>query len=94
MSSVIYGVNISGHICTNVDSLMKHHYLPVMYSVIFAVGLLGKVTSIAIYLANILFLTCLAVFRYVVVAHPLRAAQVQQKRWGIVAYAAVWAIAT
>uniref|UniRef100_A0A4W5NDZ9 Oxoglutarate receptor 1 n=1 Tax=Hucho hucho TaxID=62062 RepID=A0A4W5NDZ9_9TELE len=153
MSSVIYGGNKSNHNCTNVDSLMKQYYLPVMYSVIFVVGLLGNVTSIAIYLAklrpwkssciimvnlavtdllyvlslpflvyyytngeswtlgnfmcrfvrfgfhfnlygSILFLTCLAVFRYVVLAHPLRTAQVQQKRWGIVACAAVWAIAT
>ncbi|XP_045081771.1 2-oxoglutarate receptor 1-like [Coregonus clupeaformis] len=152
MSSVIYDGNKSDHNCTNVDNLMKRYYLPVMYSVIFAVGLLGNVTSIAIYLAklrpwksssiimvnlaltdllyvlslpflvyyythgdswtlgefmcrfvrfsfhfnlygSILFLTCLAVFRYVVVAHPLRAAQVQQKRWGIVACATVWAIA-
>uniref|UniRef100_A0A3Q3J9E7 G-protein coupled receptors family 1 profile domain-containing protein n=1 Tax=Monopterus albus TaxID=43700 RepID=A0A3Q3J9E7_MONAL len=42
---------------------------------------------------SILFLTCLAVFRYVVVMHPLRAAQVQQKMWGIVACSAVWIIA-
>ncbi|XP_023828818.1 2-oxoglutarate receptor 1 isoform X1 [Salvelinus sp. IW2-2015] len=152
MSSAIYGGNKSDHNCTNVDKLMKLYYLPVMYSVIFTVGLLGNVTSIAIYLAklrpwksssiimvnlaltdllyvlslpflvyyythgeswvlgefmcrfvrfgfhfnlygSILFLTCLAVFRYVVLAHPLRTAQVQQKRWGILACAAVWAIA-
>lgn len=152
MSSVIYGGNKSDYNCTNVDRLMKLYYLPVMYSVIFAVGLLGNVTAIAIYLAKlrpwksssiikfnlaltdllyvlslpfmvyyynngeswnlgdfmcrflrfgsqfnlygrILFLTCLAVFRYVVAAHPVRAAQVQQKRWGILACAAVWAIA-
>ncbi|XP_038835433.1 2-oxoglutarate receptor 1-like [Salvelinus namaycush] len=152
MSSAIYGGNKSDDNCTSVDSLMKRYYLPVMYSVIFVVGLLGNVTSIAIYLAklrpwksssiimfnlaltdllyvlslpfmvyyytngeswtlgdfmcrflrfgfhfnlygSILFLTCLAVFRYVVAAHPLRAAQVQQKRWGILACAAVWAIA-
>ncbi|KAK9524096.1 hypothetical protein VZT92_017963 [Zoarces viviparus] len=42
---------------------------------------------------SVLFLTCLAVFRYVVVIKPLRAAQVQQKFWGIIACAAVWFIA-
>ncbi|XP_022602327.1 2-oxoglutarate receptor 1-like [Seriola dumerili] len=42
---------------------------------------------------SILFLTCLAVFRYVVVAKPLRAAQVEQKFWGICACSAVWIIA-
>ncbi|XP_053170569.1 2-oxoglutarate receptor 1-like [Scomber japonicus] len=42
---------------------------------------------------SILFLTCLAIFRYVVVIQPLKAAQVQQKIWGIVACLAVWAIA-
>lgn len=136
MSSIIYGGNKSDDNCTDVDNLMKHYYLPVMYSVIFVVGLLGNVTAIAIYLAKlrpwksssiimfnlaltdllyvlslpfmvyyynngeswnlgdfmcrflrfgsqfnlygrILFLTCLAVFRYVVAAHPVRAAQVQ-----------------
>ncbi|XP_070814047.1 2-oxoglutarate receptor 1-like [Chaetodon trifascialis] len=41
---------------------------------------------------SILFLTCLAVFRYVVVIKPLLAAQVQQKIWGIVACSAVWFI--
>ncbi|XP_029306486.1 2-oxoglutarate receptor 1-like [Cottoperca gobio] len=39
---------------------------------------------------SILSLTCLAVFRYVVVINPLRAAQVQQKKWGIIACSAVW----
>uniref|UniRef100_A0A8C3A2Z5 Oxoglutarate (alpha-ketoglutarate) receptor 1a, tandem duplicate 3 n=1 Tax=Cyclopterus lumpus TaxID=8103 RepID=A0A8C3A2Z5_CYCLU len=42
---------------------------------------------------SVLFLTCLAVFRYVVVIKPLWATQVQQRRWGIIACAAVWAIA-
>lgn len=41
---------------------------------------------------SILFLTCLAVFRYVVVIKPLLAAQVQQKFWGIIACSAVWII--
>ncbi|KAM6958151.1 2-oxoglutarate receptor 1-like [Tautogolabrus adspersus] len=42
---------------------------------------------------SILFLTCLAVFRYVVVIKPLMAAQVQQKIWGIIACSIVWIIA-
>lgn len=41
---------------------------------------------------SILFLTCLAVFRYVVVIKPLLATQVQQKFWGIIACSAVWII--
>ncbi|KAF3857367.1 hypothetical protein F7725_009226 [Dissostichus mawsoni] len=137
--------------CTDVDQRMKRYYLPVCYSVIFVVGLVGNITAISIYLTklrpwksssiimvnlaltdllyvlslpflvyyysngeswtlgdfmcrfvrfgfhfnlygSILFLTCLAVFRYVVVIQPLRAAQVQQKVWGIVACTAVWII--
>ncbi|XP_047432449.1 2-oxoglutarate receptor 1-like [Mugil cephalus] len=42
---------------------------------------------------SILFLTCLAIFRYVVVIKPLWAAQVQRKLWGIAACSAVWVIA-
>ncbi|CAB1346952.1 unnamed protein product, partial [Coregonus sp. 'balchen'] len=34
---------------------------------------------------SILFLTCLSEFRYVVVVHPLRAALVQRKSWGVIA---------
>lgn len=41
---------------------------------------------------SILFLTCLSVFRYVVVVHPLRAAQVQRAYWGVSACLAIWAI--
>lgn len=41
---------------------------------------------------SILFLTCLSVFRYVVVVHPLRAAQVQRTCWGVSACLAIWAI--
>lgn len=41
---------------------------------------------------SILFLTCLSIFRYIVVVHPLRAAEVQRKRWGICACLVVWAI--
>nr|XP_020500582.1 2-oxoglutarate receptor 1-like [Labrus bergylta] len=42
---------------------------------------------------SILFLTCLAVFRYIVVIKPLMAAQVQQKIWGIIACSIVWILA-
>ncbi|XP_040888743.1 2-oxoglutarate receptor 1-like [Toxotes jaculatrix] len=150
MASVLYyGEH---HNCTDVDRLMKRYYLPVSYSIIFIVGLVGNVTSISIYVTklrpwksssiimvnlavtdllyvlsmpflvyyysngdswmlgdfmcrfvrfgfhfnlygSILFLTCLAIFRYVVVMKPLRAAQVQQKSWGIIACTAVWIIA-
>ncbi|XP_044201035.1 2-oxoglutarate receptor 1-like [Thunnus albacares] len=41
---------------------------------------------------SILFLTCLAIFRYVVVIHPFSAAQLQRKFWGIIACSAVWVI--
>ncbi|XP_041638302.1 2-oxoglutarate receptor 1-like [Cheilinus undulatus] len=41
---------------------------------------------------SILFLTCLAIFRFVVVSKPLKAAQVQQKLWGIIACSVVWII--
>lgn len=42
---------------------------------------------------SILFLTCFAVFRYVVVIKPLLAAQVQQRIWGIIASLVVWVVA-
>uniref|UniRef100_H3D6V7 Oxoglutarate (alpha-ketoglutarate) receptor 1a, tandem duplicate 2 n=2 Tax=Tetraodon nigroviridis TaxID=99883 RepID=H3D6V7_TETNG len=42
---------------------------------------------------SILFLTCFAVFRYVVVIKPLLAAQVQQRIWGIIACLVVWVLA-
>lgn len=150
MASVLYyGEH---HNCTDVDQLMRRYYLPVCYTVICTVGLVGNITSISIYLTklrpwkssdiilvnlaltdllyvlslpflvyyysngdswtlgdfmcrfvrfgfhfnlygSILFLTCLAVFRYVVVVKPLRAAQIQQKIWGIIACSAVWIIA-
>ncbi|XP_072235632.1 2-oxoglutarate receptor 1-like [Leuresthes tenuis] len=135
--------------CPDVDRL-KLYYLPISYSLIFIVGLVGNITSISIYLTklrplkssniiminlaltdllyvltmpflvyyyhrdswtlgdfmcrfvrfgfhfhlygSILFLTCHAVFRYVVVSQPLRSAQVQQRVWGIAACSSVWAI--
>ncbi|KAL0184410.1 hypothetical protein M9458_020106 [Cirrhinus mrigala] len=41
---------------------------------------------------SILFLTCLSVFRYIAVVHPLKAAEIRRKRWGILVCLAVWAI--
>ncbi|XP_056116608.1 2-oxoglutarate receptor 1 [Rhinichthys klamathensis goyatoka] len=41
---------------------------------------------------SILFLTCLSIFRYVAVVHPLKAAEMRRKRWGILACLAVWAV--
>nr|ACO09575.1 2-oxoglutarate receptor 1 [Osmerus mordax] len=134
----------------SVDEWLKRYYLPVMYSIICVVGLVGNIISITIYLVklrpwksssiimvnlaiadllyassmpllihnyisgewvmheivckfvrfsfhfnlygSILFLTCLSVFRYVVVLHPLRAAQVQRKSWGVLACLAVWLV--
>jgi len=137
--------------CPDVDCLMKLYYLPISYSLIFIVGLVGNITSISIYLtklrplkssniiminlaltdllyvltmpflvyyysngdswelgdsmcrfvrfgfhfhlyASILFLTCHAVFRYVVVSQPLRSAEVQERVWGIAACSSVWVI--
>ncbi|KAF7670000.1 hypothetical protein LDENG_00090180 [Lucifuga dentata] len=142
----------NSHNCTDVDQLMKRYYLPIAYGIIFFVGLVGNVTSIAVYLmklrpwksssiimvnlaltdllyilsmpfliyyysngdswtlgdfmcrfvrfgfhinlyGSVLCLTCLAVFCFVVVAKPLRAAQMQQRCWGITACVAVWVIA-
>lgn len=138
--------------CTNVDGLMKRYYLPVAYTIIFVVGLVGNLTSLGIYLTklrplnsssiimvnlaltdllyvltmpflvyyysngdtwtlgdvmcrfvrfgfyvnlygSILSLTCLAVFRYVVVTKPLLAARVQQRVWGVIACSVVWIFA-
>lgn len=129
---------------TCVDQWLKLYYLPTAYSVILMVGLVGNVTSIALYLTklrplktsnilminlaltdlsyvlslpflvhyysnrdswvfghfmclfvrvafhsnlygSILSLTCLAIFRYVVVARPLLARRVQQSVWGATA---------
>nr|XP_055071854.1 2-oxoglutarate receptor 1 [Misgurnus anguillicaudatus] len=41
---------------------------------------------------SILFLTCLSIFRYVVVVHPLKAAQIGRKRWGVLACLVVWTV--
>ncbi|XP_038151855.1 2-oxoglutarate receptor 1-like [Cyprinodon tularosa] len=42
---------------------------------------------------SILSLTCVAVFRFLVVTKPLRVAQLQQKHWGAVACLVVWIVA-
>ncbi|XP_058510746.1 2-oxoglutarate receptor 1-like [Solea solea] len=149
-SSMLYYGEV--HNCTRVDQLLKRYLLPIAYSIIFIVGLVGNVISICVYVTklrpwksssiimvnlavtdllyvlslpflvhyysnadawvlgdfmcrfvrfgfhfnlygSILFLTCHALFRYVVVAYPWRSAQVQQKLWGIIACVAVWTIA-
>ncbi|KAA0715728.1 2-oxoglutarate receptor 1 [Triplophysa tibetana] len=41
---------------------------------------------------SILFLTCLSIFRYIVVVHPLKAAQISRKRWGVLACLTVWIV--
>lgn len=41
---------------------------------------------------SILFLTCLSVFRYVVVVHPLQAASVRRPYWGVSVCLAIWII--
>uniref|UniRef100_A0A665WB00 Oxoglutarate (alpha-ketoglutarate) receptor 1a, tandem duplicate 2 n=2 Tax=Echeneis naucrates TaxID=173247 RepID=A0A665WB00_ECHNA len=145
------GSNGEDPISKCVVQLMKRYYLPVFYTIIFIVALVGNVTSIAIYLTklrpwksssiimvnlaltdllyvlsmpflvhyysigeswllsnfmcryirfsfhfhlygSILFLTCLAVFRFAVVLKPLIAAQVEKRFWGILACSAVWVI--
>ncbi|KAK7162273.1 hypothetical protein R3I94_004810 [Phoxinus phoxinus] len=39
---------------------------------------------------SILFLTCLAIFRYVAIVHPLHTHSIKQKRWGVLACFLVW----
>ncbi|XP_067298960.1 2-oxoglutarate receptor 1-like [Pseudorasbora parva] len=41
---------------------------------------------------SILFLTCLAIFRYVAIVHPLHMNNIKQKRWGVLACILVWAV--
>ncbi|XP_067298964.1 2-oxoglutarate receptor 1-like [Pseudorasbora parva] len=41
---------------------------------------------------SILFLTCLAIFRYVAIVHPLWMNNIKQKRWGVLACILVWAM--
>lgn len=41
---------------------------------------------------SILFLTCLAIFRYVAIVHPLHMRSIKQKRWGTLACVAVWVV--
>uniref|UniRef100_W5LS00 Oxoglutarate receptor 1 n=1 Tax=Astyanax mexicanus TaxID=7994 RepID=W5LS00_ASTMX len=136
--------------CYTIDLYIKHHYLPIMYGVIFLVGVVGNLLAFTVYLVklrpwksssiimvnlvvadllytlslpflvqfyatmnwtlgefmcrflrfcfyfnlygSILFLTCHSIFRYIAVVHPLKAAQIQRKRWGITVCLAVWAI--
>ncbi|TRY95516.1 hypothetical protein DNTS_012489 [Danionella cerebrum] len=42
---------------------------------------------------SILFLSCVAIFRYVAVVHPLHMHKIKQKRWGIVACLLAWIVA-
>ncbi|XP_067298619.1 2-oxoglutarate receptor 1-like [Pseudorasbora parva] len=41
---------------------------------------------------SILFLTCLAIFRYVAIVYPLHMNNIKQKRWGVLACILVWAV--
>ncbi|XP_051994023.1 2-oxoglutarate receptor 1-like [Xyrauchen texanus] len=42
---------------------------------------------------SILFLTCLAIFRYVAIVHPMHQLNMKKKRWGVLACVLVWAVA-
>ncbi|CAL8307627.1 unnamed protein product [Merluccius merluccius] len=138
--------------CTDDLTLLRRYYLSTTYSLIFAVGLVGNLTAIGIYVtmlrpwksssiimvnlaladllyvltlpflvhyyargeawhlgcmfcrlvrvafhlnlySSLLFLPCLAAFRWLVVTQPLRAAQVQRCRWGVAACTVVWVAA-
>ncbi|XDV14478.1 hypothetical protein PO909_014720 [Leuciscus waleckii] len=41
---------------------------------------------------SILFLTCLAIFRYVAIVHPFPMLSIKQKRWGVLACVLVWVV--
>ncbi|XP_056114607.1 2-oxoglutarate receptor 1-like [Rhinichthys klamathensis goyatoka] len=41
---------------------------------------------------SILFLTCLAIFRYVAIVHPFHMQSIKQKRWGVLACVLVWVV--
>ncbi|XP_037552648.1 2-oxoglutarate receptor 1-like [Nematolebias whitei] len=43
--------------------------------------------------ASILFLSCMAVFRYVAVVWPLRGVRLQQRIWGVAACSVIWVVA-
>ncbi|XP_077061028.1 2-oxoglutarate receptor 1-like [Siphateles boraxobius] len=149
---VYYGSsNSSTDNCTEVDDLMKRYYLPVMYSAIFIVGVVGNIIALLVYVlkvrpwksstiimvnlaitdllfmvslpfliyyyvlddtwtlgvvmcrfarlmfhfnlyGSILFLTCLAIFRYVAIVHPSHMHSIKQKRWGVLACVLVWVV--
>ncbi|MBN3273390.1 OXGR1 protein, partial [Polyodon spathula] len=38
--------------CTNIDTLMKRYYLPIIYGIIFIVGLVGNLFAITVYLVK------------------------------------------
>ncbi|XP_052400886.1 2-oxoglutarate receptor 1-like [Carassius gibelio] len=42
---------------------------------------------------SILFLTCLAIFRYVAIVHPMHAHSIKKKRWGTLACILGWTVA-
>ncbi|XP_051558798.1 2-oxoglutarate receptor 1-like [Myxocyprinus asiaticus] len=149
MSNNIYYGNGSSDNCTNVDSLVKRYYLPVMYSILFVIGVVGNLTALLVYVVkvrpwksstiimvnlvitdllfmismpfltyyytlddswmlgifmcrftrfifhfnlygSILFLTCLAIFRYVAIVHPVHSGNMKKKRWGVLACVLVW----
>ncbi|XP_052422373.1 2-oxoglutarate receptor 1-like [Carassius gibelio] len=144
------GLETNSTDCFPVDEYIMAYYLPVMYSIISVVGIVGNFLVIIIYLVklrpwksssiimvnlavadllyssslpvlvhfyvtknwtlgeficrlirfcfhyhlygSILFLTCLSIFRYIAVVHPLKAAEILRKRWTILACLAVWVI--
>uniref|UniRef100_A0A8C1V523 Oxoglutarate (alpha-ketoglutarate) receptor 1b n=1 Tax=Cyprinus carpio TaxID=7962 RepID=A0A8C1V523_CYPCA len=142
------GLEMNSIDCLPIDDYIKTYYLPVMYSIISVVGIVGNFLVIIIYLVklrpwksssiimvnlavadllyalslpvlvqfygtskwtlgelmcrfirfcfyynlygSILFLTCLSIFRYIAVVHPLKAAEIRRKRWAILACLAIW----
>lgn len=72
------------HYYSNRDSWVFGHIMCGLVRVAFHFNLYG----------SILCLTCLAVFRYVVVARPLLAAKVQQSVWGMIACLVILVLVT